>query len=321
MKKFLILSFIFFAAFSFAQTLPDGEETQQEQAQKEIATFASYKEPVKQVHFATPFDLTVNLQKQADIELPEESDFEVVNINDQDPSNIVLTLVPFNLGISTFTATLVDAQGQSFALPDLPLEIIKIKTKYDGQNLLDIRGPYIPSFWFFYLILALLIIAAIIYLVYRLQKRKQDKIVLKILNPYLDETKTPEEVALSQIDSLLLQDLWENGQYKLFYIFLTDILRDYLTARFGFEAHKFTTKDLLRYIRRRQDFKGDLINPLEVFLKSSDFVKFAKAIPTIEQRERNVGDLRFIIKETALPKPSENKAKNQTEEKTKEASK
>ena len=314
MKKFLILSFIFFAAFSFAQTLPDGEETQQEQAQKEIATFASYKEPVKQVSFATPFDLTINLQKPASFEAGEQKDFEIVNINEEDPSNIVLTLVPFTLGVSTFTATLIDNNGEVFSLPDLSLDIKKIKTKYDGQKLLDIRGPHFANFWFFYLLLFLLLLAAIIYLIYRYQKRKNKTLALKI-NPYSDTTKTPEEIALNQIDSLLVQDLWASGQYKIFYIFLTDILRDYLTVRFKFQAHYYTTRDLIRYMKQREDFKSDLINPLEIFLKSSDFVKFAKALPTVEQRDRNVSDLRLIIKSCTLPKPAQQQIEKEEEKK------
>jgi len=318
MKQFLILSFSFlflnFAPFASAQDVAAPQDTSGK-VKKEIATFASYNEPVKKVPFATPFDLTIDLQKPATLEPNDESDFEIINIDNQNPDKIVLTVVPFNLGISTFTATLIDDNGTAFALPDLPLEIAKIKTKYDGQKLLDIRGPKMVSLsWLLYLFLVLLILGLIIYFIYRYKKNKQKQEALKIANPYLDETKTPEEVALAQIDSLLLKDLWQTGQYKLFYIYLTDILRDYLTARFGFEAHKFTTKDLLRYIKKRQDFKAGSVNPLSVFLKSSDFVKFAKAIPTIEQRERNLSDIRSVIKENALPKPTE-------EPKTKEVKK
>lgn len=310
--SFLLISFTF---ISFAQDLPQEEGKTPVQEEKKIADFASYKEPVKEVSFATPFDLTINLQKPANFEPGEQKDFEIININEQDPSNIVLTLVPFNLGVSTFTATVIDKEGEVFALPDLPLEIKRIKTKYDGQSLLDIRGPQFTRFWILYVLLALLLLAAIIYIIYRLQKRKKKAVALKITDPYADKTKTPEEIALSQIDSLLLQDLWASGQYKMFYIFLTDIFRDYLTVRFGFKAHHYTTRDLIKYLKSRIDFKSDLINPLEVFLKSSDFVKFAKALPTVEQRDRNISDLRLIIKESALPKPTQEQTKKQEENK------
>ena len=311
MKKFLSLFlFIIFAGFCFAQEIEQTDKPSQEE-QKPLALFASYQEPLKQVSFATPFDLTIVLDKPAKIELDEQEDFEVAYVNEQEPSKIILTVIPFNLGVSTFTASLTDGEGQTFALPPLPIEIKRVKTKYDASKLVDIRGPYIPSNLFFNIFLILLILGAIIYFIYWYRQRKKKALALKIQNPYLDETKTPEEVALEQIDKLLLQDLWLNGQYKLFYIYLTDILRDYLTVRFGFEAHKFTTKDLLRYFKNRQDFKADLINPLEVFLKSSDFVKFAKAVPTLEQKARNLKDLRFVIKESALPKPSENETKEE----------
>lgn len=315
MKKFLFLFlFITFVPFCFAQELPQKED-KTPQEQKKIADFASYQEPAKEVSFATPFDLTINLQKPATFDASEQKDFEIININEEDPSNIVLTLVPFTLGVSTFTANLIDSNGEVFTLPDLPLDIKKLKTKYEGQKLLDIRGPHLAHFWILYLLLFLLLLAAIIYLIYRLQKRKKKAIALRIADPYADPTKTPEEIALSQIDSLLVQDLWASGQYKMFYIFLTDILRDYLTARFGFKAHHYTTRDLLKYMKMRVDFKSELVSPLEIFLKSSDFVKFAKALPTVEQRDRNISDLRTIIKGCALPKPTSEQTKEEGEKK------
>ncbi len=315
MKKFLFLFlFITFVPFCFAQEL-EQEEDKTPQEQKKVADFAFYTNPVEKVSFATPFDLTINLQKPATFDPGEQKDFEIININEEDPSNIVLTLVPFTLGVSTFTATLIDNNGEVFTLPDLPLDIQKIKTKYDGQKLLDIRGPNLAHFWVLYLLLFLLLLAAIIYLIYRLQKRKKDIVALKIADPYADTTKTPEEIALSQIDSLLVQDLWASGQYKMFYIFLTDILRDYFTVRFKFKAHYDTTKDLMRYMKQRIDFKQELISPLEIFLKSADFVKFAKALPTVEQRDRNISDLRTIIKGCALPKPTSEQTKKEGEKK------
>lgn len=307
MKKILSFLFLICAVFALAQDLPAEEETKQEEPKNEIATFASYQEVNAPVSFATPFNITIDLDQAATLQPSEQEDFEIVKVDTKKPKQIVLTVVPFNLGISTFTAALIDSNGTAFDMPPLPVEISKVKTKYGAQPLLDIREPKTAPYWLIYLFLLLLIILAIIYFIYRMEKRKKQVKKLKIANPYLDETKTPEEVALAQIDSLLLKDLWESGQYKLFYIYLTDILRDYLTARFKFEAHKFTTKDLLKYIKKRQDFKSDLISPLEIFLKSSDFVKFAKAVPTIDQREKNISDLRLVIKGNAKPVETQNK--------------
>ncbi len=309
MKKLLSFLFLICAVFAFAQDLPSEDNSKQEESKNEIATFAAYQEVKTPLSFAKPFNITINLQKQATLAPSEQEDFEIVDIDTTKPEQIILNVVPFNLGVSTFTATLIDDNGNFFDMPPLPLEIKQVKTKYDAENLLDIRGPKKFSSWLKYLIIILLILAAICYFIYRKSKRKKEEIKLKIANPYLDETKTPEEVALSQIDSLLLKDLWETKQYKLFYIYLTDILRDYLTARFKFDAHNFTTKDLLRYIKKRQDFKSDLVNPLEIFLKSSDFVKFARAVPTAEHRDKNLSDLRLVIKGNAKPVEAQNKTK------------
>ncbi len=307
MRKLLSFLFLICSVFTLAQDISSVNEEDKEELKNEIATFASYQEVKTPLSFAKPFNITIDLQKPATLEPNEQEDFEILRVNTDKPDQIIINVMPFNLGISTFTATLIDESGMAFDMPPLPLEIKPTKTKYDAEYLLDIRGPKTYSYLFIFLLLLLFIILGIIYFIYRISKRKKEEKNLKINNPYLDETKTPEEVALSQIDSLLLKDLWESKQYKLFYIYMTDILRDYLTARFKFEAHKFTTRDLLKYLKRNKDFKADLISPLEVFLKSSDFVKFAKAVPTDEQRDKNITDLRLVIKGNAKVIETQNK--------------
>ncbi|MBQ4493225.1 MAG: hypothetical protein II972_01280, partial [Elusimicrobiaceae bacterium] len=73
MKKFLsFFLFLVCANFAFAQEV-SLEEQNKLSEQKEIAPFATFQEPAKKVSFATPFDLTIKLDKAATFEPEEES--------------------------------------------------------------------------------------------------------------------------------------------------------------------------------------------------------------------------------------------------------
>ena len=110
---------------------------------------------------------------------------------------------------------------------------------------------------------------------------------------------------------MLDSGLWENQQYKLFYITLSDILREYLWRQFHIDASADTTAELLRRVKNMPQMSS-LMYQLRDFLSSGDLVKFAKAIPSEQIRDKDVKLLREIIVETA---PKELTARPQEEEK------
>ena len=112
------------------------------------------------------------------------------------------------------------------------------------------------------------------------------------------DTRPGNVIALSKIDALLDSGLWENQQYKLFYITLSDILREYLWRQFHVDASSDTTAELLRRVKTMPQMKP-LMNQLREFLSSGDLVKFAKAVPSEQIRDKDVTLLRQIITETA----------------------
>ena len=108
-------------------------------------------------------------------------------------------------------------------------------------------------------------------------------------------------IALAKIDALVDSGLWENKQYKVFYITLSDILREYLQRAFGLDVSADTSAELLRRIKTVQPLVP-LSQALRSFLSSGDLVKFAKVVPSEQTRNQDVTALREIITQTT-PKP------------------
>lgn len=290
MKK-LLLSFLLLTAM--------GANTQELRVEKITAP--------QQVPFAAPFSayiLVSHPQGQTPI-LPEDSlnpDFALTRLEMQPVSSTVtqanLTLVPFTLQKSTFTAQFALAQHPDVKTPlEIVLEVTPVKLFKDNQ-FKEIRPPHRPFNWLLGLLIVLVLAAAAVLLARYLRRKKAGKHV----GDFTDN-RPPHVIALSQIDKLLDSGIWEQHQYKLFYITLTDILRTYLARMFGMDVSADTTAELLRHIKdhaQLRTFAADL----RTLLASGDLVKFAKAVPDEATRNRDVSLLRtFITKTAPAPKP------------------
>lgn len=257
------------------------------------------------VPFAQPFALQFVLSHTPgyEVTLDQDSlskDFEITQISSAENSpgtvSYDLTAQPFILGKSTFTVTFNLVQdGKTFASAEkeLFIDISHAKT-FDDMNLREIRSPHIPSGWLTWLLAALLL-AAIVYVLYYWYTRLQER-PRRI--GQLEDSRPGDVIALSKIDALLDSGLWENQQYKLFYITLSDILREYLWRQFHIDASADTSAELLRRVKNMPQM-APLMYQLREFLSSGDLVKFAKAVPSEQIRDKDVKILREIIVETA----------------------
>ncbi|MEW5738331.1 MAG: hypothetical protein AB1938_05360, partial [Myxococcota bacterium] len=84
------------------------------------------------------------------------------------------------------------------------------------------------------------------------------------------------------LDDLAQQNLPGQGRFKEFYFRLSEILRGYLGERYGFEALESTTPELLDALRTRPT-PGLPMEDVASFAHQSDFVRYAKAQPTVDE--------------------------------------
>jgi hypothetical protein len=109
------------------------------------------------------------------------------------------------------------------------------------------------------------------------------------------------EVALERLDRLATEGLGTGGDMKLFYFQLSEILRDYLGARFEFLALEMTTEELMEELGRRAP-RGLVMGEVAGWLAGCDLVKFAKIVPT-DFEARGALETAIRIVEGTRPRP------------------
>ncbi len=234
--------------------------------------------------------------------LPKDFEFSALSGTAGSPGTFTYTLTafPFALkeaALTPVTFLLNNAEGQTAArvqTDEAKITVTKAKT-FQDNNLREIRDPQAPYAWFKWVWLALALAA--LFAGWRYWKNKQPKALRLEDAP---DNRPCDEIALSKLDALVQSGLWERREYKIFYLTLTDILREYLLRRFQIDTSADTSAEMLRRVKARgQEQLTPLLPKLRVFLTSSDLVKFARAVPPEELRNRDVNVVREVVDSTA----------------------
>lgn len=163
----------------------------------------------------------------------------------------------------------------------------------------DITGPVeLPgkglSYWLGFLAAIILVWVPIGAFVWWLWKRRTIK-VEESEPPLL-----PHQLALSQLDALIAEELPKKGMTKEFYQRISDILRRYIENRFGVHAPGQTTEEFLVEHRESSFLSTAHRYLLSEFLQHCDLVKFAEHQPDEEELEKTITTCRGFINETQM---------------------
>ena len=109
-----------------------------------------------------------------------------------------------------------------------------------------------------------------------------------------EETKDPAHVvALRELDKYRSDRFWAPEKQKAFYSGITDVLKNYIDARFGVDAPEMTTAELFDALKKEKDITPDLYNETRNLFERADFVKFAKYVAS---EEDNAGVLPLAVR-------------------------
>lgn len=136
---------------------------------------------------------------------------------------------------------------------------------------------YIPDWWI-WVFLGLLVLALGVVALF-LFKKNGPKLFVARPQP------TPYEIAERRLGELRRRRLIEQGQPKMYYTELVDILRSYLEGRFGIKALEMPSRAIMRKIRENKEIHLSS-GQLEELLSLADFVKFAAANPDPAEGQR-----------------------------------
>ena len=152
--------------------------------------------------------------------------------------------------------------------------------------------------WIGLALLVAAIVALIWWLVSRAKARKKEA-----------EHKDPAHViALRKLDTFRSDKYWAASKQKAFYSGVTDVLREYISARYGIGAMEMTTAEIFNALKK-SDIPEDLKSSLRELFERSDYVKFAKYVASDEENAQLVPmAVRFVT--TTYQEEIEGEAKN-----------
>ncbi|MGH7284938.1 MAG: hypothetical protein ACRELY_25710, partial [Polyangiaceae bacterium] len=135
------------------------------------------------------------------------------------------------------------------------------------------------------------------YLMYRWSKRPRPV-------PPPPPPRPAWEVALEKLDEIRHAGLLDQKRYDEYFDRVSDTVRQYLGARFGFDGLESTTDEVLTALKRAPDaqpFYGEI----GTFCRECDLVKFANMTPDLSDCSRALDSGEKIVKTTmiALPPP------------------
>jgi hypothetical protein len=208
-----------------------------------------------------------------------------------------------DLEVPAFSIEAVRANGEREVLSSEPVRI-KVQSVLTGKEdtlkdlkpQADIETDYKPLLFF------LAAAASAAYLVYRLVRYLRGRRRRPPLKP--ERLRSPEEVAREAIERLLSRKLVEQGQIKLFYLELSEIIKRFLGSKLGVISLERTTEEFTRDLRAIS-VPSAQYRMIREFLEDCDLVKFAKYQPGREEVEQIVSRSRAMIdemcKESAKP--------------------
>ena len=178
-----------------------------------------------------------------------------------------------------------------------PLQVMRVKIAPPDTTvkIFDIIKPYrapVTLGEIFPWIIALVLVAAIVWgSVIFLRKLKKNK---KGDEPVIN-TDPAHIIAFRELEKLKEAQLWQKGELKYYYTWLTEILREYLENRYGVFSLEMTTSETLEALLKTGFKKDEYYTLLKTILNGSDLVKFAKYKPDPAENEEHFNNSwRFV---------------------------
>jgi len=259
--------------------------------------------------------VTTDKDKQVLIPLPGEmlmEGVEVLRIFPPDTTDIKNNRITirYNLLITSFDSSLyllpsfvaIDGRDTVFS-NRVALKISSPDVDLDNpEQFYDIKRIWRPAFVLadyyeiiYGILFTLFLICVVGYVVQRLRKRPEQK-------PLAPEApKLPPHLqAFKELKLTRERKLWQQGHTKAYFTEVTDILRRYITARYGEPTMEKTSSEILEILRNVEPGNKEVNDLLKQILHLSDFVKFAKLKPLPDENEMTMFNANLFVDRTKL---------------------
>lgn len=235
----------------------------------------------------TPLSADVNWFSQDSIphfEFIEKGKIDSVNNTDERLYRQDILITSFDSGTQVLPSLPIVVNGTTYLTDSATIQVNFAKANpnedyHDIQDIIDVKNPY--AGYIVWGVLALTAISAAL-VFYFIRRKKTNGKKIKQETPKL----SPYEEALKAMEELKKQNLPANGQVKLYYTRLNDILRQFVMRKWQIASMAETNEELILELRRLT-ISQDEFSQLAQALRMSDFVKFAKYMPDENMNEQN----------------------------------
>lgn len=190
--------------------------------------------------------------------------------------------------------------GKSVTTNSVILNVLPVKAKSDDKidDFTSVAAPFEvnpqleeelnqgKNLFIWYIIAVILLLAIVGGCLYLYRKRST-------IFPFAKPVPIYKQ-ALDRLDKLEGKRLPDKGKTKEYYTRLADILRFYMNRQFGIKTFEKTSTEILYQIER-EEYLNEYVKLLKSIFDTSDYVKFAKASPTVEENQRCLKDTRKFI--------------------------
>jgi hypothetical protein len=170
-----------------------------------------------------------------------------------------------------------------------------------AEEIKDVKSPLsIPLDWkwiaFWVLIVAIVIFAGRFFYKRYQAKKAGIPIEKKII-------RTPANVkALTALEHLAEEQLWQKGKIKEYHSEITEIIRTYFEERFELPAMELTTSESMQKLEKIKEAEN-ILGITNDFLSNADLVKFAKFQPLESVNEEMMKQANDIVTKTIPSEP------------------
>lgn len=134
-----------------------------------------------------------------------------------------------------------------------------------------------------FLLGAILLFITIFYLI-KLKNKNKDNLDAEF--EHIEPLVAPDIKALEKLSVLKKEQLWQKGEIKIYQSRLTDIIREYISNRYGIPAMESTTDEISMALKKDNRFDTIYESQLKEILTMADMIKFAKAKPPADIHDR-----------------------------------
>jgi hypothetical protein len=208
-----------------------------------------------------------------------------------------LTMAAFATGVLKIPRFVVPypAEGEILAAASdsIPVKVASVMPA-DMKDINDLK-PQIqyPNFLPIWIVLGILAAAGLGYLGWRLYRR------YRRMTLYGAPLPDPWDEALAALDKVPADDWLASGHFKRYYYTVSEVLKRYLTRRFGFPALDQTTTEIVRSMKLAKTPEREGFGE---FFQRSDMVKYAKFVPPATEAAAVIPTARELVQATT-PKP------------------